>query len=171
MLAYEWRVKLSDEQKAIVRGWADEGATLNDIQKRLKDELGLNLTYLDTRFLVSDLELQLRDPKAEEKAKAEAAAAAKAAAGQPGQGGGDAADAHAPHDGAGVTVTTDSIAQPGMMVSGKVTFSDGQVSQWYLDQTGQLGLVPDVPGYQPTEADIIVFQRELRSVLQGGGLA
>ena len=33
---------------------------LSDIQKRLKDELGIGLTFMDVRFLVSDLELKLK---------------------------------------------------------------------------------------------------------------
>ena len=53
-------MELSDEQKTCVSGWVSEGMGLSDIQKRLKDELGIGLTFMDVRFLVSDLELKLK---------------------------------------------------------------------------------------------------------------
>ncbi len=40
---------LSDEQKAKIQEWADEGAALGEIQKRLGEEFELKLTFLDTR--------------------------------------------------------------------------------------------------------------------------
>ena len=44
------------------------------------------------------------------------------------------------------------------MVSGKVTFSDGQVADWYVDNEGRPGLVPSTPGYRPSPEDIQQFQ-------------
>jgi hypothetical protein len=58
----------------------------------------------------------------------------------------------------GVSLTTDTIARPGTVVSGKVTFSDGKMAMWYLDQTGRLGVSGETPGYRPPEADIQEFQ-------------
>ena len=52
----------------------------------------------------------------------------------------------------------DQITRPGSLVSGKVTFSDGQVADWYLDQTGRLGVVPKQAGYKPSAADVQQFQ-------------
>ena len=57
-----------------------------------------------------------------------------------------------------VTVTVDQITRPGSIVSGKVTFSDGQVADWYLDQMGRLGVVPKQQGYKPSAADVQDFQ-------------
>jgi hypothetical protein len=48
-----------------------------------------------------------------------------------------------------------------------VTFSDGETAEWMLDQTGRLGLNPTKPGYRPSEADVMSFQRELQRVAQG----
>jgi len=60
-----------------------------------------------------------------------------------------------------VSVSVDKIARPGTMVSGSVTFSDGGVADWYLDQTGRLGVVPKQQGYKPTPADVQQFQAAL----------
>ena len=59
----------------------------------------------------------------------------------------------------------DQIARPGAIVSGKVTFSDGQSADWYLDQTGRLGVVPKQQGYKPSAADVQQFQVALQNEL------
>jgi hypothetical protein len=55
-------------------------------------------------------------------------------------------------------------------VSGKVTFSDGNSADWYLDQTGRLGLAPKKEGYRPTAADVQAFQMALERELARAGL-
>ena len=52
-------MQITPQQEALVRAWAAEGATLSDIQTRLADECGLRLSYLDTRFLLLDLKVDL----------------------------------------------------------------------------------------------------------------
>ena len=64
-----------------------------------------------------------------------------------------------------VKVSVDQVTRPGVMVSGQVVWSDGVLSQWYLDQSGQLGLDSEDPMYQPNQADINAFQTELRGLL------
>jgi hypothetical protein len=66
-------------------------------------------------------------------------------------------------------VVADSIANPGTLVSGKVTFGDGKRAKWYLDQFGRLGFDADDPGYRPKEADFVSFQRELEVELRRQG--
>jgi hypothetical protein len=68
-----------------------------------------------------------------------------------------------------VSVTLDQIARPGTMISGKVTFSDGNTAEWYLDQMGRLGVVPAVKGYKPSQQDVQTFQMELQRQLQKMG--
>ena len=70
---------------------------------------------------------------------------------------------------AGVSVTVDQVAKPGAMVSGKVTFSDGQLADWYLDQTGRLGVVAQQQGYKPSQADVQEFQLGLEREMQKMG--
>lgn len=169
-------MKLTSEQKESVAAWVAAGATLNEIQDRLKTELGVVLTFMDTRFLLSDLGLSLKPPAGE--ADEAEAVADTAGVVEPGDGfteeefpeGGfadDGAAAGLTEPGpARVVVTVDAVTLPGTMVSGKVTFSDGVKGGWYLDQMGQLGLTGIDRGYQPPEADVVAFQRELQRALR-----
>ena len=123
---------------------------MSDLQRHLKDEFGFSLTYMDTRFLVLDLGIELiEEPKAEVKKEEEKPA---------------------PVPTGEVTVTMDTLTLPGALVSGKVTFSDGETAIWMLDQTGRPGLDPDTPGYRPKQEDIIDFQQQLRALIQKSGL-
>ncbi len=161
--------KLTEEQKQAVAQWATEGATLNDIQSRLKESFGIVLTYFDTRLLVMELEIKLVDKKKE----AEIAAAAAPPADLPRSPSGEAPEAlddewmspDAPAGGQ-VSVTLDELAIPGTMVSGKVTFSDGKRVPWFLDNHGRLSLRPEDPAYQPPPADIPAFQQQLQQLLR-----
>jgi hypothetical protein len=56
------------------------------------------------------------------------------------------------------------------MASGKVTFSDGNIADWYFDQTGRLGLAPEQAGYRPPAADLQQFQTALDAELSKMGL-
>ncbi len=149
-------MQLTDEQKKTVALWIGEGASLADVQRRLKDELGVGLTYMDVRFLVDDLKLQLKEQPKQSEAVDRLAAAKQE---------GDSERQGAPTG--GVRVTMDAVTRASALASGKVTFSDGETADWMLDQTGRLGLNPTNPGYRPTEADIMAFQRELQRVAQG----
>jgi hypothetical protein len=64
----------------------------------------------------------------------------------------------------------DQITRPGAVVSGKVTFSDGNRAEWYLDQSGRLGLAPELAGYRPPAADVQQFQVALEAELSKMGI-
>ena len=152
-------MKLDDAQRKKVTEWIAQGLKLSEIQSRLSSELDLRLTYMDVRFLVDDLKLTPKDieapkPLVTSGLQAQAAPAAKspAAANRP------AAPDTKP---GGVSITVDEIARPGAVVSGKVSFSDGNRAEWYFDQAGQLGLVPQQQGYRPSAADLQQFQAAL----------
>ena len=49
--------QLSPEQVRSIRDWAEKGLDLNAIQKRLHEDMGIKLTFMDTRFLLQDLSL------------------------------------------------------------------------------------------------------------------
>ncbi|MBA3850200.1 MAG: hypothetical protein C0502_09440 [Opitutus sp.] len=53
---------LTPEQKAAVSSWVAAGDNLSAIQKKLSEHFQLSLTYRDVRFLVDDLNLELKDP-------------------------------------------------------------------------------------------------------------
>jgi hypothetical protein len=66
-------------------------------------------------------------------------------------------------------VEIDNIALPGALVSGKVTFSDGETGIWMLDQYGRPGLDADTPGYRPKQEDIVEFQKQLAELVRKQG--
>jgi hypothetical protein len=145
-------MSLTEDQRAAISKWIEEGASLPDIQKRLKEEFQISLTYLETRLLADDLKLALKDPERPIEAPA-LPTPEKAAPSPTGK----------------VSVTIDQITRPGAMVSGRATFSDGQSAEWYLDQTGRLGLNPSTPGYRPSQQDVMDFQVELEKLARSQG--
>ncbi len=155
-------MNLTEEQRQRVTAWILQGAKLSEVQNRLAQEFGIRLTYIETRFLVDDLKLTPKDPEPPKTEKPQPADAKKIVE-----------EKKSPVDAAkpgGVSVTVDQIARPGALVSGKVTFSDGQKADWYLDQTGRLGVVPAQQGYKPPAADVQEFQMALQEELQRMGM-
>jgi hypothetical protein len=59
--------ELNDAQKLQVAVWIADDLGLSELQKRLKSDLDLTLTYMDVRCLVNDLGVVSRDPEVEEK--------------------------------------------------------------------------------------------------------
>jgi hypothetical protein len=153
-------MNLDEAQRKKVVEWIGEGLKLSEIQNRLTSELNVKLTYMEVRMLVDDLKVM---PKDVDPPKPPAPAVP---AQQP--------EPPAPTSGApavgGVKVSVDQITRPGAMVSGKVVFSDGKAADWYLDQTGRLGLMPKDPGYRPPAPDIQQFQAALEAELAKQGL-
>lgn len=149
-------MSLNDEQSKAVAAWVADGASLAEVQRRLKDECGLTMTYMDVRLLVDDLKLQPKEQPHQSEA-VERLESAKA----------EGETDRAPGAAGGVRVTMDNVTRASALASGKVTFSDGETADWMLDQMGRLGLNPSKPGYRPSEADVMAFQRELQRVAQG----
>ena len=151
-------MNLDEAQRQTVAKWISEGAKLSEIQNRLLKDFGIKCTYMEVRFLVDDLKLTPKDPEPPKLVVPPAAApvAAKSAVGLP-----TLSPEPAPLPG-GVTVSVDQITKPGAMISGKATFSDGQIADWYLDQTGRLCVVPKQAGYKPSAADVQDFQLALQ---------
>ena len=133
-------------------------------------ELGIRMTYMEVRLLVDDLKLTPKDAEPRRAAESvlssaivppsagalTAAGQAGSAAPKPGPAGGGAG---------GVSISVDEITRPGAVVSGKVTFSDGNTSAWQIDQMGQLGLIPSKAGYRPPASDMQSFQMALEAEL------
>lgn len=151
--------KPTPEQLQQVTQWVVEGATLSDIQSRLSKDFGISMTYMDVRFLVDDLGVVLVDkPEPKSPEPTENVSASVPAAPSDSENiladGATSAAASANK----VSVVVDTLARPGASISGKVTFSDGQSAEWYVDEMGRPGLVPTTPGYRPTNDDIRAFQ-------------
>ena len=158
-------MKLDDAQKQQVSMWIEQGLKLAEIQSRISTEFKLVLTYMDVRFLVDDLKLLPKDPEPVKTLDLPAAAPAapqdakQVVAPEP-------APVPPPPPGATkVSLTVDQIARPGALISGKVSFSDGQTAEWTLDQMGQLGLSTQQKGYRPSREDVQAFQQGLQAEL------
>jgi hypothetical protein len=174
-------MSLTPEQAATVSSWVAAGDNLSTIQKKLREQFNVALTYMDVRFLVDDLNLQLKDPPkkvdASDVSKAQpkpAPAAAAAAAGTAEDGVSaedDYADEAAPAGGS-VILDVDRVTLiPGAIASGKVTFSDGVTGKWIIDHQGRPGFTEiSQPGYRPTPEDAKSFMNQLEAELQRRGL-
>ena len=168
-------MSLDESQRKKVIEWIGQGLKLSEIQNRLASEFGLRLTYMDVRLLVDDLKVTPKDvekPKALPSTPLTAPGpvqtqtpAAPGKATPPAQK--PAEPARVPGQ---VAVSVDQLARPGAVVSGKVTFSDGNKAEWYLDQMGRLGLAPQQAGYRPPAADVQQFQAALENELAKMGL-
>ena len=159
-------MKLTEDQIATVKSWIESGEDLGTIQKKIHENFDLNLTFLETRFLLSDLKLEFAEE--EEENNEEPAPVTD----QEQDAVNDNSENPSEEQEGGsssVSVSVDSIAQPQCIISGKVTFSDGKAASWHFDQMSQLGLKPDEEGYTPSQEDVAVFQVELRKVLATQG--
>jgi hypothetical protein len=155
------RMNLDEPQREQVRQWIDDGLQPAQIQKNLAEQFGVRLTYMEVRFLLDDLKVQIKDreqfgPAVVGQSEPERDLASLEAA--------DKAIDQGPGGGA-VSVTLDQVTRAGAVVSGRVRFSDGKSADWHLDQMGRLGLAPQEPGYRPTQEDVALFQTELQSAL------
>ena len=179
---------LTPEQQKAVAGWVAAGDGLSAIQKKLSDEFKLSLTYRDVRFLVDDLNLQLKDaaPKAAsgelkgassapapekkgllDKAKEKLGLSREAVPEEP------EPDFEEEDLGGGgkVSVTVDKVSLiPGAVASGTVSFGDGVTGKWIVDNFGRPGITEvSRPGYRPSPADAQAFMQELSAALQKRG--
>jgi hypothetical protein len=190
---------LTSEQKKAVASWIAAGDNLSAVQQKLTAEFKISMTYMDVRFLVDDLNLQIKDPvsakkteipeKAEEadesstekksfldKMKEKVGLGADDDSKEP-----EVAEALEDEEAAleddkapggnAVTVAVDKITLiPGALASGSVTFSDGVVGKWIVDQYGRPGFTEiSKPGYRPSPIDAQAFMTKLAKALQKQG--
>ena len=183
---------LTEEQKADVAKWFAAGASLDEIQKRMKTEFGVHMTYLDVRLMVAELPQPVETepaapdgpareglahdgPAREVPAPPRRVASSSGLASDEGTSAApkrydlDAPDGTPPAS--DLTVEVDALTIPGTYASGDVTFSDGTKAKWYLDQQGRLGLGNAPEGYRPSQSDAALFQARLVEALRAHGLA
>jgi hypothetical protein len=159
-------MELNDEQKQAVAQWVREGCSLSEVQKRLRSEFDISMTYMDVRFLVLDLDVELKDREVKPMAPPPPSPAIEDADGDhaalpfPGV---------ADDSGDGVSIEVDTIMKPGALVSGTVAFSDGKSGSWMLDQFGRLALDVGDPAYRPSPEDMQAFQVQLQQSLTKRG--
>ena len=165
--------ELNADQKQAIKKWVHEGCGLSEIQRRLASEYKLMLTYMDVRFLLIDLGLDLKDDKSK-------STRGPVALGTPGKAAAGPAHPAAeenlledlgeePATSGGVTVDIDRVTSSGALASGTVKLSDGMAAKWSLDQLGRLALQAKKPNYRPSQQDVQEFQMVLSRKLQAQG--
>jgi hypothetical protein len=171
---------LTPEQKKSVSEWVAAGDNLYAVQKKLADQFKVSMTYMDVRFLVDDLNLELKDPTPKADASdVSKGAPAKAAPEKKGfidkakekLGLAKDDDEAVADEGAlpgAVTVSVDKVSlHPNAMASGTVAFPDGVTGRWIVDLQGRPGITEvSKPGYRPSPADAQAFMQELSLALQ-----
>ena len=151
---------LENDIKIFMASRIAEGISLSDIQNEVNEKFQLSMTYMDIRILAAGLDINWQAKaaaKAEEEKKEKETAEEEAA---------PAEAPAAPADGKTV-VEISKLMRPGTALSGSVKFASGSTADWYIDQTGRLGL-ENLVGNQPTQEDIQQFQVELEKAVYGG---
>ena len=149
--------KISEEQLECLRSWAAQGVDLNGIQKKLREECGIHLTYMEVRFLLLDhgIEIATEPDPAADTPKQDATPAPdepiKAEGGE--------------NDGK-VRVSIDDLQLPGTLISGKADFPGGASGSWQIDQLGRFGW-SQLTG-RPSPQEMQDFQQELTAILSRG---
>jgi len=154
-------MELSAEQQERLREWAAAGTSLSNIQKRLSEEFGISMTYMQVRFLMDDNGIEMPSPKPAPKVVPAPEPTEPQEEGQQ-----EEPEELMP---VGVSVAMDRLTRPGSVVSGDVTFSDGMRAKWYLDKMGRLGLDGVDDSYRPSPEDVQDFQVEIQRMLQEKG--
>ncbi|MCX6942600.1 MAG: hypothetical protein NTX09_18040 [Verrucomicrobia bacterium] len=183
-------MSLTPEQKLSVSSWVAAGDNLSAVQKKITEQFKVSMTYRDVRFLVDDLNLELKDPAPKVDASdvsktpppvakapspsAQHAGTADAAAESPTDAEAELADEaldDLPPGASSVTVEVDKVTLiPGALAAGTVTFSDGVTGKWMIDQQYRPGFTEiSQPGYRPTPADSQAFMQQLSAQLQKRG--
>jgi hypothetical protein len=173
---------LTPEQKEAVAAWAAAGDNLSTIQGKLTAQFKVSIKYMDLRFLLDDLNVQLKDaaPKKDTVLKSPAPSAAEASEGAAPGGPFAAEDGDLPPDvpdkavpagAASVSVSVDKITLiPGALASGGMTFANGVTGKWIVDNQGRPGITEvSRPDFRPSQAEAQAFMQELSRVLQQRG--
>ena len=159
-------MNLTDQQKETVKKWVAEGKGVSEIQRLLSSEFGIDMMYIDVRFLIDDIGAQIPSSGENAADSAQEASPVDAEGPQSGSAGENEAQVENPGESSGgVRVTVSPIQRPGAVMSGDVVFSDGGMAEWVLDNSGRLGLNPATPGYTPPQSDLPEFQQKLREAL------
>lgn len=159
-------MNLTDQQKETVKKWVAEGKGVSEIQRLLSSEFGIDMMYIDVRFLIDDIGAQIPSSGENAADSAQEASPVDAEGPQSGSAGENEEQVENPGESSGgVRVTVSPIQRPGAVMSGDVVFSDGGMAEWVLDNSGRLGLNPSTPGYTPPQSDLPEFQEKLREAL------
>jgi hypothetical protein len=128
----------------------DKGLTLNQILDHLVKEDKLDVTFMDVRLAVSEIEdernLYTNEPEPEEVVEDE-----------------EPEIEEVPE----VLIEMNAILQPGAPLQGKAKFKSGRAMKFMMDQSGRIGIEP-IGAEQPDQMELQIFQQELIRQLKAG---
>ena len=148
----------SSEQIAVVQSWADQGEGLSGIQKRLAEEMEIKVTYLELRFLLDDLGVQMPDEEVAPQEQSDLDEEVE-----------EKKEDRKDPKGNNVAVSISKLQRPGAVISGTAQFAGGEQAEWWLDQLGQLGMSPKNKDFRPNDKQMRAFQKELQKAVQSEG--
>lgn len=169
------------ERNEFIMNCLNEGLSLNDVQNRLSEEMGIHMTYMELRMLTSELQVswEAQDRRAEAaRPKSKPAPEAQRPAAQQANPAEEsmadenmnaAAETEEPGEAAddtnGTVVEVSKVQRPGYSMSGTVKFGSGASGEWFVDGYGRLGFEKDELSSDPTEEDLKSFQPALYKAL------
>lgn len=170
-------MNLTSEQQNKLQTWVADGASLANIQSKLAEEFGIKLSYMDTRFLLLDLNVQVQDKQEpiNKKTSDDIASAPNTPKFENDDDDDDGIPADSSQDdyadvpAGSVKVEISNLARPGFAITGSVIFSDGVRAEWGITNTGRFSLESAKAGYRPTDADLQAFQLQLREMISKRG--
>ena len=131
-----------------------ENISLSDIQTMVNEKFNTKMTFMDIRILASELEVDWRS---------EAEKNPPAAEGEAEEAPETSGNNEAENTPGKTTVELNKIVRPGALASGSVHLASGVYAEWYIDNSGRMGL-DKVTGGKPTEQDIEDFQVEMQKI-------
>ncbi len=128
-----------------------KGNKENDVLKALKEEKGVDASFMDIRLLRADFEALEGTVGDDKPAGFEEPNADETASSGGAQG-----------------IHIDNVTRPGMAMSGSATLKSGARIKWGLDQMGRVAVQPDDGSSEPTQEDMAEFQQALVNKIRGG---
>ena len=133
----------NEKVKVLIKEMLEKGLSLGEILKELDSRHGISMTFMELKFLASEIDYDWSkpEPEAEESTEEE--------------------NAEPENNNEGCTVVeVNRLARPGAVLHGSVQFASGAKGEWVLDQFGRLGF-ENLQG-EPTPEDIEDFKLELQ---------
>jgi len=155
----------NEERKQVVKELLGKGQSLSQILDYLHKEKSDTITYMEMRLLLSEMpDVKLPEKEVRKTVPPpESLPTIGAPKDSPAVGGSDATP------GGKLSISVDQVPAPGAMLSGYARFASGAKAHWFLDETGRLGLEPELGSGKATPKDMQEFSTELRRMLQQTG--
>jgi hypothetical protein len=157
------------ELRQVITDLLKQGQSLSDIYDHVTKERGHQMTFLDLRLLIADLNVQLPEEEDDEPpAPPPPAGEQKEVALPPGARRPEPTEAPA----GATSLSVDSVTRPGVAMSGQYTTRSGAKGSWFMDAYGRVGLEAAAGSAKPSTEDMAELQQELGDVLrrQSGAL-